>query len=111
MSNDTKKAAMLQALVKSLGVVTVASKSATIDRTTHYRWMREDKEYAAEVEDIRNIKLDFLESKLHEQINDNSASCLIFALKTQGKDRGYIESNEISIHQSDKKPSWFDDIE
>ena len=106
-----QKSAMLQALEKSLGVVTVAAKNAGIDRTTHYRWLRKDKEYKKQVEDLRNIKLDFLESKLHEQVQNDNVTALIFALKTQGKSRGYVESQDISISQSDKKPSWFDEIE
>ena len=44
-----QKNAMLQALEKSLGVVTTASVKANIDRTTHYRWLRTDKDYASKV--------------------------------------------------------------
>ena len=106
---EVKKTAMLQALEKSLGVVTLASKNAGIDRTTHYRWMREDEDYKERVEDLRNIKLDFLESKLHKQIENDNVTALIFALKTQGKDRVYIESTDISISQGNAKPTWFDD--
>ena len=106
-----QKNAMLQALEKSLGVVTTASVKANIDRTTHYRWLRTDKDYASKVEELRNIKLDFLESKLHEQVQNDNVTALIFALNTQGKSRGYVESQDISISQSDKKPSWFEDKE
>ena len=40
-----KKAAMLKALEKSLGVVTNAANEIGIDRCTHYEWLKTDKEY------------------------------------------------------------------
>ena len=39
-SGHIKKSAMLQALEKSLGVVTVACKSAEIPRSTYYKWLK-----------------------------------------------------------------------
>jgi hypothetical protein len=39
--------------------------------------------------------LDFLESKLVEQINGGNTTSIIFALKTKGKNRGYVERQEI----------------
>ena len=46
-SSDIHKKAMLEALEKSLGVVTAACKAVDIARETHYRWMGEDAEYKA----------------------------------------------------------------
>jgi transcriptional regulator of acetoin/glycerol metabolism len=42
-SSDIHKKAMLDALEKTLGVVTSACKSVDIARQTHYRWLQEDK--------------------------------------------------------------------
>ena len=36
---DTKKAAMLEALEKSLGIVSTACKMVDISRQTHYAWL------------------------------------------------------------------------
>ena len=69
---EQSKKAMLQALEKSLGVVTVASKAAGIGRTTHYMWMKEDPEYRKAVDELEDVALDFAESKLHSQIKDNN---------------------------------------
>ena len=69
-SRHIKKESILKALEKSLGVVTVACKKADIPRSTFYKWMREDKDFEAEVKDIENIALDFAESHLHKQIRD-----------------------------------------
>lgn len=94
---DTKKSAMIQALESSLGVVSVACSKAEISRETHYRWYREDPDYKSAVDDVKNICLDFVESKLFEQIKDNNTTSTIFYLKTQGKSRGYIERQEVDL--------------
>lgn len=66
-----------------------------IDRRTYYRWMEKDPKFNAEVKDIENIALDFVESQLHKQIQNGEVSSTIFYLKTKGKPRGYIERSEI----------------
>lgn len=86
---------MVEALEKSLGIVTTAAKTVGIDRTTHYKWMESDPEYKAAVESIGDIALDFAESKLHKSIENGSDTATIFYLKTKGKKRGYIERQEI----------------
>lgn len=86
---------MIEALEKSLGIVTTACKSVGISRVTHYEWMKEDEEYRKSVEGISDIALDFAESKLHKSIESGSDTATIFYLKTKGKKRGYIEKQEI----------------
>tara|TARA_R110000823_G_scaffold82163_2_gene186413 strand:+ start:88 stop:468 length:381 start_codon:yes stop_codon:yes gene_type:complete len=95
--NPTQKRAMIQALEKSLGVVTSACKSVGINRSTHYEWMNTDEEYKKEVEDVENVALDFAESQLHKQIKEGNTAGTIFYLKTKGKKRGYVERTE--VHQ------------
>ena len=90
------KKAILEALEKSLGVVTTACKKVGIGRTTFYEWMKEDEEFRNQVDDIQNIALDYAESQLHKQIGEGSTSATIFYLKTKGKSRGYIERQEIT---------------
>ena len=95
--NDIQKAAMLEALEKSLGIVTSACKSVGISRNTHYTWLKQDDIYKEAVEDIENIALDFAESQLHKQIKRGNTAGTIFYLKTKGKKRGYVERQE--VHQ------------
>jgi hypothetical protein len=95
-SRHIKKESLLKALEKSLGIVTVACKNADIPRSTYYKWINEDAEFAAAVRDIENVALDYAESKLHKQIGDNSTAATIFYLKTKGKKRGYVERQEIT---------------
>ena len=58
---EQHKKAMLDALEKSLGVVTSACKSVGIGRTTHYLWMDNDPEYKRAVKDVENVAIDFAE--------------------------------------------------
>ena len=95
-SRHIKKESLLKALEQSLGVVTVACKKADIPRSTYYKWLNEDPKFAKQVQDIENVALDFAESQLHKQIADNSTAATIFYLKTKGKQRGYIERQEIT---------------
>jgi len=93
---EQHKKAIIEALEKSLGVVTTACKTVGIGRTTFYGWLQDDPEFAKEVDDIQNIALDYAESQLHKQIGKGNTSATIFYLKTKGKKRGYIERQEIT---------------
>ena len=88
---------MLDALEKSLGVVTSACKTVGVGRTTHYLWMQEDKEYKAAVEELSDVAIDFAESQLHKQIKEGNSTATIFFLKTKGKKRGYVERQEVDV--------------
>lgn len=86
---------LLSALEKSLGIVSTACKMVGIRREHHYYLYKHDLEYKQAVDEIQNVALDFVETKLFENIDNNSDTSIIFYLKTRGKLRGYIEKQEI----------------
>lgn len=90
---------LLAALEKSMGVVSTACAALGISRTNHYKWMKEDAEYKARYEELRDVALDYAESKLYEMIGKNNTAATIFYLKTKGKDRGYVERQEVQVSQ------------
>ena len=90
---------MLEALEKSLGVVTTACKATGIPRKTFYNWCNSDRNFQKAYSDMSEIALDFAESKLHSRIRDGSDTAIIFFLKTQGKSRGYIERQELEVNE------------
>jgi hypothetical protein len=92
---ELHKKAVIDALEKTLGVVTTACKQVGIGRTQFYEWLKTDEGFRKQVEDIQNVALDYAESQLHKQIGDGSTAATIFYLKTKGKNRGYIERQEI----------------
>jgi len=97
MLPDNFKEKMIQALELNLGNVTASCKAMNISRDTHYRWMKEDKEYRRAVKDMENAALDFAESSLLKQIAKGNPLATIFFLKCKGKKRGYIEQNNLEI--------------
>ena len=54
-----------------------------------------DDELLEALQDSREEIIDFAETKLIELIRNGNASAIFFYLKTVGKDRGYIEKQEI----------------
>ena len=106
-SLSLKKASMIDALTKSMGVVTTAAKSIGIDRSTHYEWLKEDEHYSQIVNGLADIALDFAETQLFKRMDKGSDASIIFYLKTKGKGRGYIERSEQDIKVSTSKlPDW-----
>lgn len=91
-----KNEKFIEALEQSMGIISHAAKKIGVDRTTPYRWMREDEEYKKRVDEVLNVPLDFVESKLFEAINHNNITAIIFYLKTKGKHRGYVERHELT---------------
>ena len=105
---DNKKEQMLEALEKSLGIVSTACKMVDISRQTHYDWIKKDEEYRKAVDLIQDSVLDFAESHLYKLVKEGNPAATIFFLKTKGKKRGYIERQEIEVQE--KKPlSWLDE--
>ena len=109
VTNDTdKKTAMLQALERSLGVVSPAAEAANVARMSHYRWMKDDPEYRAAVDSINEKAIDFAENALHKLIRSGNPASTIFYLKTKGKARGYVERSEIEV-TAPKPLSWLNE--
>ena len=110
MSKENKirhnKKKILEALEKSLGIVTTACKIAGVHRSTYYEYYNTDEEFKKECDDMSNIVLDFAESQLHKQIKDGNPSSTIFYLKTKGKNRGYYEkilNENLNTHKGEIK--------
>ena len=99
---------MLEALERSLGIVSTAAEKAGIDRKTHYNWLQDDAEYREAVRMVEERTIDFAESHLHALIKDKNPQAVIFYMKTKGKTRGYVERQEIQM--TEQPPlSWLDE--
>lgn len=99
---EHSKKALVEALEKSLGVVTTACKKVGVGRTTYYDWYNNDEEFKKQVDELQNVALDFAESQLHKQISENNTAATIFYLKTKGKQRGYTDKSELDITSGGK---------
>lgn len=110
---DTIKSKLLESLEMHKGIVTSACASIGCPRSTYYKWLNEDSDFKAAVDEIQDVAIDFVESKLMEKIDGitvqtfnskgepvvyeqpPSDTAIIFFLKTKGKKRGYVERMEV----------------
>ena len=90
------KKKLIDALEKSLGIVTEACNKANLSRTQHYKWYKEDEVYRKQADSIEGKFIDFAETHLKEQIKNNNTQATIFYLKTRGRKRGYGDSLDIT---------------
>lgn len=108
---DTNKKEILEALEEHQGIVTTACKSIGLARSTYYSWLSSDEDFKKAVDEIQEVAIDFVESKLMEKINGvtcmgkddvydvpPSDTAIIFYLKTKGKKRGYVEKTELDVN-------------
>lgn len=110
-----KRAAMIQALRRHKCIIWKACEEVGITRFQHNDWMRDDEDYRETFKVLKEEQKDFVEGKLLEKINgvsvtkgvnDNgelivyevtpSDPLIMFYLKTQAKERGYVERQEIT---------------
>lgn len=87
--------AVLETFKKSLANVSATCKANDISRTTWYQWLKDHEWFAKEVENIKEDTKDFVEGKLMQNISAGKEASIFFYLKTQAKDRGYIERTEV----------------
>lgn len=93
---DVYKKKLLEALERSLGIVTPACKEVGVSRDTFYRYYNEDSEFKKSVDDINNITLDFAENQLLKKIKEGSERSILFYMKYKGRIRGYSDSVDIT---------------
>lgn len=98
MKHDIKKhkQKLLEALERSLGIVTPACKEVGISRNTFYTYYREDEVFKAAVDDINEITLDFAENQLLKKIKEGSERSILFYMKYKARKRGYSDSIDIT---------------
>lgn len=81
----------MNAFSAGYGIILNACEAIGISRSKYYKWMQDDADFAAKVEEIKEAQIDFVESKLISAIDANDTTAIIFYLKTKGKKRGYTE--------------------
>jgi len=94
--SEKNKKKLLEALERSLGIVTPACKEAGISRNTFYLYYREDPEFKKAVDDINEITLDFAENQLLKKIKEGSERSILFYMKYKARKRGYSDSIDIT---------------
>lgn len=91
------KNTLLAALYQSKGIVSSACAAAGVSRQTYYDWLEKDPEFKKAVQDVQEFAIDFVESKLLDNIENGDNISTIFYLKCRGKSRGFVEKTEQDV--------------
>ncbi len=102
---EITKDVLLQNLEQNMGNVTLACHFGKCSRSTFYRYYKTDDEFKKAVDDIGEIALDIAESEMWKLIKDGNVPMILFYLKCKGKNRGYVERQEIT-GQDGQPISW-----
>ena len=97
MANSKKYTAkqIIDALTESNGYVGKAASLLGCTTQTIYNYRDEYITVRNAWDDIRQRRHDDVETALHNRIDKGDTTAIIFYLKTQAKDRGYVERQEI----------------
>lgn|SRR3990167_1003026 len=87
----------IEAIKDSRGFVTTVAKRLGCQRNQVYRMLRDYPTVRQAMDDEREKLKDFAESKLFKMIDDEVPAAVLFYLKTQARDRGYIEKQQLDI--------------
>lgn len=83
------------------GNVAAIARHLGVTRGTIWNRCNESPTLMAALEDARQGMLDNAESILYKKVLEGSTVELIFFLKTQGRNRGYVERQEITTPKDD----------
>jgi hypothetical protein len=93
---ELHKKKLLEALERSLGIVTPACKEVGISRNTFYYYYNTDEDFKAAVDDINEITLDFAENQLLKKIKEGSERSILFYMRYKARRRGYTDSIDVT---------------
>jgi len=92
---EYNKKRLIEAMERSLGIVSAACKECEVSRNTFYEYYKTDEEFKKAIDDVYEIQTDFVENQLLKKIKEGSESSIQFYMKYKGKKRGYTNSVEI----------------
>ncbi len=96
ITEDNKKN-FIKAYKESAGNIAHACRAANIDRQTYYNYIEKFDSFKKECHNIKEENIDFAESILMGEIKNKNITAVIFFLKTIGRNRGYIERQELEV--------------
>jgi hypothetical protein len=91
---NRRKKALLKALGKTQGLVSLACEKAKVSRDFYYDNYKADSEFRKACDNIIEKQKDFVEAALFSLLSDRNPGMIRFYLSTKGKDRGYVQRVE-----------------
>lgn len=104
--NGFTAAEVIEAIKGSKGFVSTIANRLGCQRTYIYKLLEKYPTAKEALENEREGNKDFVEGKLMQQIDAGNITAIIFYLKTQGKDRGYIERQEVTGADGGQLQVW-----
>lgn len=89
------QAQVIDAIQRADGYVSTAAANLGVARATVYRFIEKYPKVREALADAREAQVDFAEGVLQGLIAEGNVAAVIFYLKTQGKQRGYVERTEV----------------
>jgi hypothetical protein len=102
---------IIAALRKSRGMVHKAADLLGCHHQTIYNYRDKYPAIKEAIEHERGLLLDLAESGLYDAVKKKSPWAIAFTLKTIGKERGYVEKQEVVFVKPDKPVSDMTDEE
>lgn len=78
------------------GVVVTIARRLGVTRQTVYSYAKKWKTVQDVIDDERETMLDMAEGALYKAVANDNMTGIIFLLKTRGKERGYVERQELT---------------
>lgn len=90
-----KKQDILDAIIDSAGNISLVARRVGCSRRTMENYKEQDEDYRLALEEARETFKDAAINKLQQAVMEGNLTAIIFYLKTQAKDRGFIEKQEV----------------
>lgn len=84
------------AILEAQGLISVAARRLGVTRSAIYEAAKNHEVIRSAINDARERTTDLAEGKLFQKINEGDNTAIIFYLKTQAKQRGYVERQEVT---------------
>ncbi len=94
--SSTLKKEFYEAYKANGGYSYAAAKQVGVKYPTAHYWMANDPEFKELMDSVKGMMLDAAEAELYKRAlrNSDRDACLLFYLKTKGRERGYIETKD-----------------
>lgn len=84
------------AIRQTAGNIAQAARALGVSRSTVNRRVSQSEALKEVVDEVREELVDIAESALRREVVNGNITAIIFTLKTQGKNRGYVERQEVT---------------
>lgn len=91
-----KKGDVVTAIQQAKGYVSKAADLLGVTTQTIYNYSSKYPDVAEAIQESRESRHDYVESKLFSRIQKEDTTAIIFYLKTQAKQRGWVERQEVT---------------